>query len=206
MNTKNSLVAISLLAVALASLPCIAQMNAAPVVTPPQSEIATAKPKAASAQTRPKKKSGKRYSKTTLSAFKPLNAKQTQAPAAATENSAAQSPVLLNAQPVQDPLRQPLPQADPSARAAPFALTTKDQGLLAADAESAVEPAPTASLVTEDGAATDPDGLGQQPSSATDRLNNKPKTGSIAQGPFRLRVKDKAVRATVQIPLESPKP
>lgn len=204
MNTKSSWVAIAL--VALASPLCFAQTNAPPVVTPPPSEITAAKPKAASAPTRQKRKSGKRYSKTTLSAFKPLNAKQTQVPPAATGSSATLSPVLLNAQPEQDPLRQPLPQADLSARTAPFTLTTEDQGLQAADAEGAVEPDPASSVVTEDGSATDPDGLGQQSSPATDRLNNKPKTRAIAKGPFRLRVKDKAVRASVQIPLESPKP
>lgn len=202
MNTKNGLVGMALLASVLASPLGIAQTAAAPITAAPQVEMTTAKPKAATVPSRQKRKTGKRYSKTTLSAFKPLNTEQTQAPAEAAETSATQSPVLLHTQPEQDPLRQPLPLADVSARTAPFTLAPNAQGLLA-------EPDPTASVVSDDSGAIpaiDPDALGQDAIPATDRLDNKPKTRPIAQGPLRLRIKDQGLRASVQIPLEDPKP
>lgn len=193
MNTKTGFLVIVLIAGLLASSLSFAQAAA---ITIPQAESVSAKPKAAAVPPRQKRKSGKRYSKTTLSAFKPLNAQQTQAPAEATEPSATRSSVLLNAEPESDPLRQALPLADESSRTAPFTLNPDDQALLEVDAADPVE----SELVT------DPDALGQESISATDRANDKLKTRPITQGPLRLRVKDKGLRASVQIPLESPKP
>lgn len=210
MNTKNSLAGMALLASVLASAVGIAQAATEPTTAAPQIEQPTAKPKPATAPSRQKRKTGKRYSKTTLSAFKPLNAEQTQAPAEAAETSATQSPVLLHAQPVSDPLRQPLPLADESSRTAPFTLAPNAQGVLATDAAGAVEADRRANVGSDDRSAirvSNPDALGQEAMPATDRIDNKPKTRSLVQtGPLKLKIKGEGVRATVQIPLEDPKP
>lgn len=202
MKTKNGLAGMVLLATALLSSQGIAQNSAEPTTAAPKTEITEPKPKAATAPSRQKRKTGKRYSKTTLSAFKPLDAEQTQAPAEAAETSATQSPVLLHAQPEQDPLRQPLPLVDESSRTAPFTLVPNDQGLL-------TEPDATATgRGNHSGAiqAANPDALGEDEVPTTDRIDNKPKTRPIKKGPIQLRIKDQGVRASVQIPLEDPKP
>ena len=188
MNKNNGCLMVMLL---LAGL-LVSPLGIAQTKTVPQAESGSVKPKVAKAPQRQKRKSGKRYSKTTLSAFKPLKPEQMQTPAGTDETSATRSPVLLNPEPESDPLRQPLPLADESSRTAPFTLNPNEPALLAVDATDLVEPAATA----------DPDALGQESISATDRIGDKPKTRAITQGPLRLRVKDKGLRASVQIPLE----
>ncbi len=152
--------------------------------------------------------SRKPYSKATLSAFQPIDASKVQPPpdenAAAAPGEAALSPVLRHDKADSDPLRQPLPLADEAARNPPFAMVPQDGGLLDKnEAEEVTEPDAAANEgATAPAPVADSAVLGQETQSVIDRNTDKPKTQPIARGPLRVRVKDKALRATVQIPLE----
>lgn len=158
-----------------------AHANAPTASTTPAAAVTTHSAKASQKPT--KRKAPRRYSKATLSAFKPL-----------------------------DPRAQPAPLTDaklinPPATAQDQALKLKsDQDIgVTSSADVAIPPQDvegsesSQNLLAEFSA--DSMELGQESVSVIDRVADKPKAQPIVSGPMRVRVQDKGVRATVQIPL-----
>ncbi|MES2682271.1 MAG: hypothetical protein V4650_02040 [Pseudomonadota bacterium] len=127
-----------------------------------------------------KRKPAKRYSKATLSAFKSLS---TTAQAAPQISSDPLNPPLM----VQD-LGLSLRSGE-SANAPVSGLALQDSN----------EPDPSQNLLAEFTAENNE--LGSESVSVIDRIADKPKAQPIVSGPLRVRVQEKGVRASVQIPL-----
>ena len=134
---------------------------------------------------RKKRRAGKHYSKATLSAFQPL---------------AAHSGHAAAVRPVASMGLKPRPTAPLPSLSAPFFIAPVAQGVLAADEQPFVltevgSLQPSAVLVE------DSDVLGQESVSVIDRFSDRPKARPLAKGPWRLRMRDQGLRATVQIPI-----
>ena len=119
-----------------------------------------------------RKKVPRRYSKATLSAFKPL------APA-----TGSAKPALLK--------QEPILELKPATHAA-------IQDLAVSDAN---EPDVGQDLLAEFTAGGESNALGAESVSVIDRIADKPKAQPLVSGPLRVRVQEKGVRASVQIPL-----
>lgn len=156
------------------------------------------------------RKSSKPYSKATISAFAPYTAPAAAAPLATSDVLGA--PATLSTvvvAPQGEGLREPLPTPLESDEASSgLNLQMQSQSLLGTDASESkpvtVEEAAAVDQSTTGSAlAGDETALGQEEQSVIDRTRDRPKAQPLASGPLRVRVKDSALRATVQIPLES---
>ncbi len=197
MNTHLWLSSLTLGAALMVSPQSFAQANALrDNPTAVTVKASPSKPAAAVKTNKSKKpKSVKHLSKATLSAFKPLDQAQITPPAGAA--SAALSPMLLN-QPGEGLREQPI-TVETSARSEVLNVTPVDQTLLV-DEESAFVPDTAAHDQLADKPA-DSDVLGEESVSVIDRNTGKVKAKPLASGPLRVGVKDKGVRASVQIPI-----
>lgn len=180
-----------ILALMLAGIPAAhSATEARPAAPAVGQQLAAEKSKAkpvAQKRKKAKAKAGKRYSKATMSAFRPLN-KQPASPAL--RHSAAH--MGLQAHKSQAALA---PE-----RAAPFAIAPFAQGGLSQDDAAFVLPEiagsnPQSQQIAES------DVLGQESVSVVDRFADKPKATPLTKGPLRLRMQDKGLRASVRIPL-----
>lgn len=190
---------------AAASTQPSAAATATATATASKKQVTSTKPAAKKATRR----SSKRYSKATLSAFAPYAAPAAAAPLATSDVlgvPATMSTVV--AAPQGEGLResQPSPLAGSESSSA-LNLQMQAQTLLGNDAsESKPVTVEEAAAVDESTTAAANAGdemeLGQEAQSVIDRTRDRPKAQPIASGPLRVRVKDSALRATVQIPLE----
>ena len=138
--------------------------------------VVTPDPPAAAAEVRPakvakkniRKKAPKRYSKATLSAFKPLP-----------PPDASAAPALLKQEPALE-----------------LKSTSASSGLAVPDAN---EPDAGQDLLAE--FTSESSELGSEGVSVIDRVADKPKAQPIVSGPLRVRVQEKGLRASVQIPI-----
>ena len=184
----------------LVSPQSFAQANA-PLDKPAATQKAAAAKPAVKAQKAKKSKSrpAKHFSKATLSAFQPIDQAHAQITPPAGAASAALSPVMLN-KPGEGLREQPI-TADTSARTQVINIAPVDQSLLVDDGSAFV---PDEAVTTEEQVAdlaSDSDVLGEESVSVIDRNTDKFKAKPLASGPLRVRVKDKGVRASVQIPI-----
>ena len=154
---------------------------------------------------------GKPLSKATLSAMQPVDQAQLlptpDADNAATQNAAARPAVVMNAAPVAS-LQSVAPSEAPSALASSLSRGLSDQTNLEDDEGEPLvtEPASLETPREEAAQLANAESLGEQQVSVIDRIADKPKATPIAKGPLRLKVHDKALRATVKIPLTGPNP
>lgn len=177
-----------ILALMLAGIPAAhSATEARPAAPAVGQQLAAEKSKAKpAAQKRKKAKVGKRYSKATMSAFRPLNKQQTSPalpPAAAHMGLAQKRPAALVAE-----------------RAAPFAIAPFEQQVVSQDDAAFVLPE-IAGSNRQGQQIGESDVLGQESVSVVDRFADKPKATPLAKGPLRLRMQDKGLRASVRIPL-----
>lgn len=202
MNTHLWLSSLTLGAALIVSPQSFAQANALrdnPTAAA-AANVSTSKPATAAKTHKTKKpKPAKHLSKATLSAFQPLDQARAQITPPAGAASAALSPMMLN-KPGEGLREQPI-TADTSARSDVLNIAPVDQSLLADDGSAFV---PDESVTTQEqvaNIATDSDALGEESVSVIDRNTDKFKAKPLASGPLRVRVKDKGVRASVQIPI-----
>lgn len=88
-----------------------------------------------------------------------------------------------------------------------LSMKLSNSGLVAADAAAPTLPIGAAELAADDQVVdlSSADVFGEQQVSVIDRFSDKPKSKvAIANGPLRLRLHDKALRASVQIPIAAP--
>jgi len=147
-----------------------------------------------------KAKPSRRLSKATRSALQPLAGPAALAlppPRSAEGNLAA-----AMGRDTSNGLRETVEPPVAAGSARPFSVTLKpdadltaDDVVLASD-EAAAEPGTEAQA-----GAPLADALGAESVSVIDRFSNKPRAKAITNGPLRLRLHDKALRASVQIPL-----
>ncbi len=165
--------------------------------------VKTASASPAGRKAKSKARSGRRLSKATLSALKPQNG-QLAPPGSA--RPADGSLAAAMGQDTSSGLREPTPVSAVVTDTSTTSLNidVKPTGLLSSE-----EPAPVAASATANQAGTEAQAaasssevdLGQESVSVIDRFSNKPKAKQITNGPLRLRMHDKALRASVQIPL-----
>ncbi len=161
-----------------------------------------AKPETKRRKTARKRPVSKRYSPATLSAFKPLQPALTPTEPVAAE-SATQSQVMVN-KPAETLDSLP-PVVKDSADNQLLNIRPVDQPLLVPDEPALVKNDAGATDGVDPAPPVDPDSLGNEAVSVIDRDTKRPGGKSLESGMLRVKVKDKGVRAGVQIPLESPR-
>ncbi|MDO9452699.1 MAG: hypothetical protein Q7J29_07540 [Stagnimonas sp.] len=199
MNTHLWLSSVTLGAALLLLPQGIAQANALPN-TPVVAGAAASKNTVKTSKTSKSKKTkpAKRLSKATLSAFQPLDQTQIITPPAGAA-SAALSPIILSKS--GEGLREQPVTVDDSAGSKVINIAPVDQSALVDDGSAFIpdETDAPAGQVAE--LAADSDALGEESVSVIDRNTDKFKAKPLGTGPLRVRVKDKGVRASVQIPI-----
>lgn len=190
MKTTYCAVVITFAAVLLSSPVALAGSDATPA------PVAVSKPAAkhsSSGSSKSALRKSRHYSPATLSAFRPYVA---NAPAASAEPASA----FINTAPAAD-LRAPPQLAETVEKSSVFNVESNRGAVLVDEDDHTAFEQAASSTNSNDPASFGGDTLGSESVSVIDRIADKPKAKAIASGPLRVRVNDRALRASVQIPL-----
>ena len=180
--------------------------SATALASPAAPEVSAAAAPQKSVAKKPARKAARTYSKATLSAFAPYEAPAAAAPLATSDVlgvPATVSTVVIV--PPGEGLREQPPSLTEAEAMRTIKIDMPPQDAVASNPDESkgvtVEEAAAMDESTSASAmAGDETELGQEAQSVIDRSSDKPKAQPIASGPLRVRVKDSALRASVQIP------